>query len=107
MINKSKRIVIILLVLLVLLVSATYKASSRPTGEKPNIVLILIDDLGWKDLSCMGSNYYQTPNIDKMAAEGMLFTNAYSAAPVCSPARGAILSGKHPARTKFTAVFSC
>lgn len=106
MINKSKRIVIILLVLLVLLVSATYKASSRPTGEKPNIVLILIDDLGWKDLSCMGSNYYQTPNIDKMAAEGMLFTNAYSAAPVCSPARGAILSGKHPARTKFTAVFS-
>ena len=72
----------------------------------PNIILILMDDLGWKDLGCTGSNYYQTPTIDKFASEGLLFTNAYSAAPVCSPSRGAILSGKHPARTKFTAVFS-
>jgi len=58
---------------------------------RPNILFILIDDMGWRDLSCMGSSFYETPNIDRLASEGMLFTDAYSAAPVCSPARASIL----------------
>ncbi len=73
--------------------------------RKPNIVYVLIDDMGWKDLGCTGSTYYETPNIDKMASEGMIFLNAYSASSLCAPSRGAILSGKNPARTKFTTVF--
>ena len=75
-------------------------------AKKPNILFILIDDMGWKDIGCSGSTYYQTPHIDKFAAEGMRFTNAYSAAPVCTPSRGAIFSGKCPARTQLTTVFS-
>ncbi len=79
--------------------------SCGTSNEKPNIVLILIDDLGWKDIGVTGSDYYQTPHIDRLAAEGMLFTQAYSACLVCAPSRGAILTGKYPARTKYTAVF--
>lgn len=70
--------------------------------KKPNFVFILIDDMGWKDASCYGSQFYETPNIDKLASEGMKFTNAYAAAPVCSPTRASILTGKYPARLKIT-----
>ena len=69
---------------------------------KTNVVLILIDDLGWKDVGCYGSTYYKTPNIDRLAAEGMRFTNGYAACNVCSPTRAAILSGKYPARLLLT-----
>ena len=72
---------------------------------KPNILFILIDDMGWKDIGCAGSAYYKTPHIDRLASEGIRFLNAYSAAPVCTPSRGAIFSGKYPARTKLTTVF--
>lgn len=65
----------------------------------------MIDDMGWKDLGCMGSQYYQTPHIDALAKEGVSFEQAYACAPVCSPSRGAILSGKFPGRTAFTNVF--
>jgi len=71
-------------------------------STKPNIVFILADDLGWKDLGYMGSEFYETPNLDRLASEGMVFTNAYAASPVCSPSRAAILSGKHPARLHLT-----
>ena len=67
-----------------------------------NIVLILVDDLGWMDLGCQGSSYYQTPNIDKLAEEGVRFTNAYAACAVCSPTRASILTGKYPARLLLT-----
>ncbi len=67
-----------------------------------NVVLILIDDLGWKDLGCYGSTYYQTPNIDQLAAEGMRFTDGYAACNVCSPTRAAIMTGKYPARLLLT-----
>lgn len=67
-----------------------------------NVVLFLIDDLGWRDLGCQGSSYYQTPNIDRLAAEGARFTDAYSACAVCSPTRAAILTGKYPARLLLT-----
>jgi arylsulfatase A-like enzyme len=70
--------------------------------DKPNIVFILIDDLGWKDISCYGSEFYETPNIDKLASEGMVFTDAYAAAPVCSPTRASILTGKYPATLGLT-----
>ena len=63
--------------------------------EKPNIVLIMADDMGWTDLSFMGSNYYQTPNIDKLAKSGMIFYNAYAAAANCAPSRASMLTGKY------------
>lgn len=71
---------------------------STNTGERPNIVFILADDLGWKDIGVMGSNYYQTPNIDRLAAEGMLFTDAYANAPNCAPSRACLMSGKYTPR---------
>ncbi len=70
--------------------------------SRPNIVFILIDDLGWRDLSCYGSEFYETPNLDKLYAEGMHFSDAYAACPVCSPTRASILSGKYPARVGVT-----
>ena len=69
---------------------------------QPNIVLFLIDDLGWKDVGCYGSDYYKTPNIDRLAARGVRFTNGYAACAVCSPTRAAILTGKYPARLMLT-----
>lgn len=65
--------------------------------NQPNIVFILIDDMGWKDIGCYGSKFYETPNLDRLAEEDMRFTNAYAAAPVCSPTRASIMSGKYPA----------
>lgn len=70
--------------------------------QKPNFLIILIDDLGSQDLGCYGQAYIQTPNIDQLASEGMRWTNAYSAAPVCSPSRAALLTGKSTARVRFT-----
>ncbi len=68
----------------------------------PNVVLILVDDLGWRDLTCYGSSFYETPNIDALREQGVLFTDAYASCPVCSPTRASILTGKHPARVGVT-----
>ena len=76
--------------------------SERSTAPIWNIVLVLVDDLGWTDLGIMGSSFYQTPNIDRLAREGMRFTNAYAAATVCSPTRASILTGQYPARLHVT-----
>lgn len=77
--------------------------SLLPAQESPpNIVLLLIDDLGCTDLGCYGSKYYETPNIDRLAQAGMKFTAAYSACTVCSPTRAAVLTGKSPARLHLT-----
>ena len=73
--------------------------------EKTNVVFILVDDLGWKDLGCYGSSFYETPNIDRLAEQGIRFTRAYAASPVCSPTRSSILTGRSPARTGNTAYF--
>ncbi len=81
-----------------LLLTATAFAQTR----KPNIVLVLIDDYGWADTGCYGSAYHRTPNLDRLAARGMRFTDAYAAAPVCSPTRAALMTGKHPARLHLT-----
>lgn len=77
----------------------------RPTGGggvRPNFVFFLVDDMGWTDAGCFGSSFYDTPNIDRLAASGMRFTNAYAACPVCSPTRASIMSGKYPARINLT-----
>lgn len=67
-----------------------------------NVVLILMDDFGWRDLGCYGSSFYETPNIDLLAREGMRFTDAYASCPVCSPTRASMLTGKYPARLGVT-----
>ena len=67
-----------------------------------NVVFILVDDLGWADLTCYGSKFHKTPNLDRLAASGMRFTDAYAACPVCSPTRAAIMTGQHPARVGIT-----
>lgn len=73
-----------------------------PPQRPPNIVLVLVDDLGWTDLGCYGSTYYETPNIDRLASQGMRFTNAYAACAVCSPTRAAVMTGRYPARLGVT-----
>src|SRR5206468_3713742 len=65
-------------------------------ARKPNVVFILVDDMGWTDARCLGSTFYETPNIDRLAKSGMRFTNGYAAGPVCSPTRASILTGKYP-----------
>ncbi|MFT7034489.1 MAG: arylsulfatase A [Cyclobacteriaceae bacterium] len=70
--------------------------------KQPNILYIMIDDLGWMDLHCQGNSDYRTPNIDRLAKQGMLFTDAYAAAPVCSPTRAAAMTGLSPARLQIT-----
>jgi arylsulfatase A-like enzyme len=84
--------------LLILFTSATVEAGD----PRLNVVLILADDLGWADLGCYGSTYHETPNLDRLAADSMRFTHGYSACPVCSPTRAAILTGKYPARLGIT-----
>jgi arylsulfatase A-like enzyme len=70
-------------------------------SERPNIVFILADDLGWKDLGVYGHPWHETPNLDRLAQEGMRFTTAYASAPICSASRASLLTGKSPARLKF------
>jgi arylsulfatase A-like enzyme len=67
-----------------------------------NVVFVLVDDLGWTDLTCQGSEFYATPNIDRLAASGIRFTDAYAACAVCSPTRAAVMTGRYPARTGVT-----
>lgn len=83
-------------------VPANAEGSLRRLPSQPNIVFILMDDLGWADIGVNGSTFYQTPNIDILAAQGMNFTNGYAACPVCSPTRAALMTGKYPARLQIT-----
>ena len=84
--------------LAVLLLPIATAAAERP----PNVVLILIDDMGWTDLGCQGSTFYETPHIDRLAASGMRLSHGYSACTVCSPTRAAIMTGQYPARLHVT-----
>jgi arylsulfatase A-like enzyme len=83
------------------LVTARCVADSTP-GIRPNIVFILIDDMGWADGGCFGSKFYRTPQIDALARSGVRFTQAYAACAVCSPTRAALMTGKYPARLHIT-----
>lgn len=85
--------------------AANVSVDSNPVTAQPNFVFILVDDLGWTDLSSYGSSFYETPNVDSLATSGMKFTSAYAACPVCSPTRASILTGKYPARLDTTDYF--
>ncbi len=74
-------------------------------SEKTNVVFFLVDDLGWTDVGCFGSSFYETPNIDRLCKSGVKFTNAYAACQVCSPSRISIMTGKYPARLDTTDYF--
>lgn len=95
----------ITLCMLGVLVAAFFPAGAAEKSDaaaRPNIVFILIDDMGWADGGCFGSKFYQTPHIDALAKSGMRFTQAYAACAVCSPTRAALMTGKYPARLHIT-----
>ncbi|MFT5104528.1 MAG: arylsulfatase A-like enzyme [Verrucomicrobiales bacterium] len=83
--------------LLTLLMLVTVRAA-----DKPNVVFFLIDDLSWADLACYGSEFHETPNLDRLAKQGLRFTDAYASCPVCSPTRASVMTGKYPARLGIT-----
>jgi arylsulfatase A-like enzyme len=93
------RICILLTISMILCYSCNRSPRQAP---RPNIIFILVDDLGWADLGCYGSTFHESPNIDKLAAQSLRFTNAYAACPVCSPTRASIMTGKYPARIGVT-----
>ena len=94
---KGKRYISICCLVFVILTVAC-----KQQKQEPNILFIMVDDLGVRDLACYGQQYIQTPNMDRLSEEGMLWKNAYSSCPVCSPTRASILTGKNPARIHFT-----
>ncbi|UCC96448.1 MAG: sulfatase [Phycisphaerales bacterium] len=83
-------------------VSRSVATSGAAGTRKPNIVFILADDLGWAELGCCGNTFNETPHLDRLAKQGMRFTDAYAAAPVCSPYRAALMTGLYPARVGIT-----
>ncbi len=88
---------------LILVVMLTGAAHAAPPGDRrPNIIFFLVDDMGWMDSTVYGSRYYETPNMERLASRGMMFTDAYAANPLCSPTRASILTGKWPARLRIT-----
>ncbi len=99
MIRKSQSIALVLTFVTSLFIPLH---SLQANPKKPNVVLIVADDLGWADLACYGSTLHETPNLDLLSQEGVKFTSAYSSAAICSPTRAAILTGKHPARMGMT-----
>ena len=86
--------------LLALSVCLSFKVEANKP-QPPNVLFILVDDMGWRDLACYGHEIHETPNIDKLAAGGMRFTDAYAACPICAPSRAAIMTGKFPSNTGF------
>ena len=90
------------LILIFLFQFQTFGKTTKPLPDKPNIIFLLVDDLGWRDVGYMGSKFYETPNIDKLSSQGMSFTNAYAACAVCSPTRASIQTGRYPARIGVT-----
>lgn len=86
----------------ILFCALPFMGVAKGNESRPNIVFILADDLGWADLACYGSDLHETPNLDRLAKQGVRFTEAYAASPVCTPTRVSILTGKHPARLHMT-----
>jgi uncharacterized sulfatase len=84
-----------------LIIIASLASPSFADESRPNIIVLLADDLGWRDLACTGHQHHRTPHLDRLAREGMSFTNAHSAAPICSASRAALLTGKSPARLQY------
>ncbi len=84
---------------LVVLACLAVVPDCRAAAQRPNIVFILADDLGYTDVACFGSKYYETPNIDRLAANGIRFTSGYTCGPNCAPTRAALMSGQYGPRT--------
>jgi len=97
--QTNKWAVFCIVSLILLFATDVLLAQNNP---KPNFIVFLVDDLGWSDLSVQGSEFYESPNIDALANSGVRFTNGYSAHPVCSPSRAAIMTGKNPGRLRIT-----
>lgn len=95
-----RSVILLFIALLAPVVSRVTAATGTP--RPPNVIFFLIDDWGWTDAACFGSKLYETPNMDRLAAQGMKFTQAYSACTVCSPTRAAVMTGKYPARLHIT-----
>ncbi len=92
-----------MLVLLGVALVADRGRSDEPAARRPpNVIVILVDDLGWRDLGCQGSEFFETPHVDRLAADGMRFTRGYAACTVCSPSRAAMMTGQYPARLRIT-----
>jgi arylsulfatase A len=77
-------------------------SADTPAQTRPNVIVVFVDDMGWKDLSCQGSSFFETPHVDRLAASGLRFTAGYSACTVCSPSRAAVMTGQYPARLHLT-----
>ncbi len=101
-ISRGATAAAILLIFLSLTAGKPFSTTATSVPAPPNILLIFVDDLGWADLSSYGSQFYETPNIDALAAAGVRFTDAYAAASICSPSRAALMTGKYAARTGIT-----
>ena len=95
------QILLVTCLMLAVLVTDAGGQTSRPV-RRPNVIVLLIDDMGYADLSCFGQTKIKTPNIDRMASEGIRFTQYYVNSPICSPSRTALLTGQYPARWKIT-----
>ena len=87
--------------ILLVVVASLCVSSGVARAEQPNILFILADDLAWSDLACYGHTWHETPHLDRLAADGVRFTDAYASAPICSASRASILTGKTPARLHF------
>jgi len=94
----------ILLLILAYGLALSSEVIARNSGKeaKPNFLFLLVDDLGWADLACYGSTFHETPHLDRLAREGIRFTDAYTAASICSPTRASLMTGKHPVRVNIT-----
>jgi uncharacterized sulfatase len=89
---------LVLTLILASVARADPEGFSPPSTSPPNMIFLLADDLGWRDLACSGHQHHRTPNLDRLARQGMMFTDAHAAAPICSASRAALLTGKSPAR---------
>jgi len=99
MFHKMSRVSLSILAFTTLVLAASWQGVAWGADRKPNIVFILADDLGYTDLACYGSRYYETPNIDRLMKDGLKFTDGYSCGPNCQPSRAALMSGQYGPRT--------
>jgi len=98
--TKQIRVLVVLLVVLSGNLSCSAQKKASAPAKQPNILMILVDDFGWRDIHAYGSSFYESPNMDKLIGESLKFTQAYSTYPRCVPSRYSIMTGSHPARLK-------